>query len=213
MPRTGDENGGIKLKHLLGNDSVIIRFFSLYVLGLILFFISWTIAYYLLPEGFLQGFGILGKLAGDKAADTLVREFIHILGLNLIGVSFIIIGNYILRVKYFSFGYLVPLAWMIMYGIILGTNSFSIQLEEAMAPTLAVFSRSGLYEMMAAVLVAAATNSISVNYSENISSKSKPIPKNERAHLKKEQWIAICIAILILAGAALREAYMIVNIS
>ena len=200
------------MKHLLGNDRVIIRFISLYILGLILFFISWTIAYYLLPEGILRGLGVLGKLAGDKAADTMGRELIQILGLNLIGLSFIVIGNYILRVKYFSFGYLVPLAWMILYGAILGTNSFSISLEEAMAPTLAVFSRSGLYEMMAGVLLAVATNSISVNYSESISSKSKPIPKDKRVSLKKEQWIAIGIAILILAGAALREAYMIVNL-
>jgi len=200
------------LQYLLGSDKVIIRFISLYIIGLVLFFISWTIAYYLLPEGILRGFGVLGRLAGDKAADTMGREFIQILGLNLIGVSFIVIGNYILRVKYFSFGYLVPLAWMIMYGATLGTNSFSIQLEEAMAPTLAVFSRSGLYEMMAGVLLAVATNSISVNYSESISSKSKPIPKGKRVHLKKEQWVAIGIAILILVGAALREAYMIVNL-
>ena len=200
------------MQHLLGNDKVIIRFISLYIIGLVLFFISWTIAYYLLPEGILRGFGVLGRLAGDKAADTMGREFIQILGLNLIGVSFIVIGNYILRVKYFSYGYLVPLAWMIMYGATLGTNSFSIQLEEAMAPTLAVFSRSGLYEMMAGVLLAVATNSISVNYSESFSSKSKPIPKGKQVHLKKEQWIAIGIAILILVGAALREAYMIVNL-
>lgn len=200
------------MKHLLGNDRVIIRFISLYTLGLVLFFMSWTIAFYLLPEGILRGLGVFGKLAGDKAADTMGREFIQIFGLNLIGLSFIVIGNYILRVKYFSFGYLVPLALMIMYGATLGTNSFSIPLEEAMAPTLTVFSRSGLYEMMAGVLLAVATNSISVNYSESISSKSKPIPKDGRVPLKKEQWIAIGIAILILAGAALREAYMIVNI-
>lgn len=200
------------MKHFLGNERVLIRFISLYVLGLVLFFLSWTIAYYSLPESFLREFGILGKLAGDKAADSMGHEFMKIIGLNLIGVSFIIIGNYILRVKYFSFGYLVPLAWMIMYGATLGTNSFSIQLEEAMEPTLAVFNRSGLYEMMAGVLVAVATNSISVNYSDNISSKSKPIPKDKRVHLKKEQWIAVGIAILILSGAALREAYMIVNL-
>jgi hypothetical protein len=191
---------------------VIIRFISLYGLGLVLFFISWTIAYYLLPEGILRGFGVLGNLAGDKAAETIWREFIKIFGLNLIGLSFVVIGNYILRVKYFSFGYLIPLAWMIIYGVTLGTNSFSIPLEEAMMPTLSVFSRSGLYEMMAVVLLAVATNTISVNYSESISSKSKPIPKDERVPLKKEQWISIGISILILAGAALREAYMIINL-
>ena len=34
----GMKKGGLKLKHLLGNDRVIIRFISLYVLGLALFF-------------------------------------------------------------------------------------------------------------------------------------------------------------------------------
>jgi len=166
----------------------------------------------LIPEGVLREVGIFSKLAGDTAAGTVGREFITIFSLNLIGLVFIIIGNYILRVNSFSFGYLVPLAWMIMYGATLGTNSFSIALEETMAPTLTVFSRSGPYEMMAGVLLAVATNSISINKSKSFFSKSKPVPKDERMPLKKEQRIALGIAILILFGAALREAYMIVNL-
>ncbi|MDD4363971.1 MAG: hypothetical protein PHD33_07195, partial [Atribacterota bacterium] len=132
--------------------------------------------------------------------------------LNLLGWSFIILGNYILRVKYISFGYLIPLVWMIMYGSILGSNSFSIPLEESMTPTLSVFTRSGLYEMMAGTLFAVATYSISVNQSDSFFSRSKPIPKDKKTSLKKENWISIGIAVFILAGAALREAYMITNI-
>ncbi|MFW5890897.1 MAG: hypothetical protein ACOCUI_01605 [bacterium] len=200
------------MEKFLGNKKIIIRFISLYSLGLLLFFISWITSYLLLPDGMLNGFGALAKLAGDSAAETLGLEFIKIFGLNIIGLLFIIIGNYILRVNSFSFGYLIPLTWMILYGITLGTNSFSIPLEEPMAPTLAILGRSGLYEMMAATLLAVSTNSISVNKSESFSSKSKPIPKNERNSLKKEQWTAIGIAVLILAVAALREAYMIVKL-
>jgi len=200
------------LKQFLGNEKVIIRFLTLYGIGLILFFISWITAYYLLPEGFLRGVGFLGKLAGDKATDNMIGEFVIILGLNFLGWSFIIIGNYILRVNYFSFGYLIPLAWMIMYGFTLGSNSFFIPLEEPLTPSLSVFSRSGLYEMMAATLLAVATHSISVNKSDSFFSKSKPIPKDKRTALKKEDWIAIGIAVLFLAGAALREAFMITNI-
>lgn len=199
------------MEQFLGHKSVIIRFISLYCLGLVLFFISWTLAYYLLPEGALPG-GFLAKLAGDTAADTMMKEFLTIFGLNLIGMLFIVIGNLILRVKYFSFGYLVPLAWMIMYGATIGTNSFSIQMTERMAPTLEVFSRAGLYEMMAVVLLAVATNTISVNKSESFFSKSRPIPEDERSHLEKEQWVAVSVSILLLAGAALREAYMIINL-
>jgi len=201
-----------RLKQLWGNEKVMIRFVTLYSLVLILFFISWITAYYLLPEGFLRGVGFFGKLAGDKAANNMIVEFVIILGLNLIGWSFIIIGNYILRVNYFSFGYLIPLAWMIMYGTTLGSNSFPIPLEESLAPSLSVFSRSGLYEILAATLLAVATNTISVNKSDSFFSKSKPIPKDERVPSKTEDWVAIGIAILIFAGAALRESYMIINL-
>jgi len=200
------------LNRLLGHKKVIIRFLSLYSIGLVLFFISWTISYYLLPEGMLRGVGILPKLAGNAAASRIEYEFIRIFLINLFGCTIIIIGNYILRVSFFSFGYLVPLAWMIMYGVVLGTNSFSISLEEAMAPTLAIFRRSGLYEMMAGALFAVATNTISINSSESFFSSSKPVPKDKRVPMNKEQWVAVGIAVLTLAVAALREAYMITNL-
>ncbi len=198
------------MKKFLGNEKIIIRFISLYVLGLILFFISWTIAYLILPEGFLRGIGILGALAGDSAADSVLKEFMIIFSLNLIGFLFIILGNYILRVRYFSFGYLIPLAWMIMYAFILGTNSFTIPMETSMVPSLQVFYRSGLYEMMAGTLLAVATDTISINKSESFFTSSKPILKNERVPMKKDQWLAVIIAIFILAISAFREAYMIV---
>lgn len=198
------------MKKFLGNEKIIIRFISLYVLGLILFFISWTIAYLILPEGFLRGIGILGALTGDSAADSVLKEFMIIFSLNLIGFLFIILGNYILRVRYFSFGYLIPLAWMIMYAFILGTNSFTIPMETSMVPSLQVFYRSGLYEMMAGTLLAVATDTISINKSESFFTSSKPILKNERVPMKKDQWLAVIIAIFILAISAFREAYMIV---
>ncbi len=200
------------MKQLLGSDKVFNRFLALYGIGLVLFFISWIISFYLLPEGLLRGVGVFGALAGDKAANDMFIEFIKIFSLNLLGWSFIILGNYILRINYFSFGYLIPLAWMIMYGATLGSNSFSIPLEESLAPSLSVFSRSGLYEMLAATLLAVATHSISVNKSTSFFSKSKPVPEDKRTPLNKEDWIAIGIALLLLVGAALRESYMIINL-
>lgn len=102
------------MKKYLGNDKLIIRFFSLYALGLVIFFISWTISYFFLPEGLLRGFGPLARLAGDTAADTQYQEFFKTFILNSFGFLIIVIGNYILRVKYFSFGYLIPLAFLIL---------------------------------------------------------------------------------------------------
>lgn len=195
----------------LEHKKVTVRFLSLYLLGLALFFASWTLSYLFLPEGIIRGVLPFTKLAGAEAAGSLLKEFFTIFGVNLLGFLAIILGNYILRVRSIAFGYLIPLAWMAMYGLILGTNSFSIQLAEPLAPTLAVFGRSGLYEMAAAVLLAVATNSISANRSETFRSSSTPVPKLERSSLKPEQWIAVAVSILILATAALREAYMVMQ--
>ncbi len=133
--------------------------------------------------------------------------------MNLIGFLAVILGNYVLRVRDIAFGYLIPLAWMIMYGVTLGTNSFSIPLDERLAPTLAVFSRSGLYEMAAATLLATATNSISANRSETFRSPSRRVPKEVRRSLRREQWIGVGTSILILAAAVFREAQMIMRSS
>ncbi len=200
------------MRRILGHDRVVVRFIGLYALGLALFFTCWTLSYHLLPEGILRGVGILGRLAGESTADTATQEFTQIFSLNLIGWTLILACNYVLRVDYFSYGYLVPLAWMVMYAVTLGTNSFSIPMETRMAVSLSAFQRSGLWEMMAATLFAVTTDSISVNRSDSLRQASKPIPKKERLPFKREQWIAVIVSVLILALAAYREAYMIVNI-
>jgi len=197
------------VKNLLKSDKIKIRFFGLYLLSLILLFLSWFIGYYFLPEGLLSGRTALSSLARDSAASSMILEFFKIFILNILAFSVIIAGNYILRVKYFAFGYLVPLAWIILYGLTLGTNSFAIPVAEKLAPSWRVFLRSGPYEMMAAVLLAVATDQIAINKSESFFQKSETVAKSKRAKLKGRNWLAVIISILILAAAALREAYMI----
>ncbi|MFO7888193.1 MAG: hypothetical protein R6U59_07735 [Eubacteriales bacterium] len=196
----------------LGNEKIIIRFITLYIISLILFLISWTISYLILPEGIIRGIGILPGMAGEAAAETLIKEFLTIFGLNSVGWIIILIGNYILKVKNFSFGYLIPLAWMIMYGIVLGTNSFSISIGEKMAPNLSVLGRSGIYEIMAGCLFAVSTDFITTNYSKNLKTSSIPIPENKKEKIKKENVVGIIISFIILSVAALREAYMIIKL-
>jgi hypothetical protein len=197
------------VKKLLKSDKIKIRFFGLYLLSLFLLFLSWFIGYYFLPEGLLSGRTALSSLAGDSAASSMILEFFKIFILNILAFSVIIAGNYILRVKYFAFGYLVPLAWTILYGLTLGTNSFAIPVVEKLAPSWRVFLRSGPYEMMAAVLLAVATDQIAINKSESFFQKSETVAKSERRKMKPKNWLAVIISILILAAAALREAYMI----
>jgi len=197
------------VKNLLKSDKIKMRFLGLYLFSLILLFLSWFIGYYFLPEGLLGGRTALSSLAGDSAASSMILEFFKIFILNILAFSVIIAANYILRVKYFAFGYLVPLAWTILYGLTLGTNSFAIPVAEKLAPSWRVFLRSGPYEMMAAVLLAVATDQIAINKSESFFQKSETVAKSERRKMKPKNWLAVIISILILAAAALREAYMI----
>jgi hypothetical protein len=196
----------------LGEKSILVRFMTLYTISLILFVLSWTISYLILPEGIIRGIGILPGMAGNTASETLIKEFLTIFGLNSVGWVLILIGNYILKVKNFSFGYLIPIAWMIMYGIVLGTNSFNISIGQKMAPNFSVLGRSGLYEMMAGVLFAVSTDFITANYSKDLKTSSRPIPKNKREKMKRQNIIGIIISFIILSTAALREAYMIINL-
>jgi len=159
------------MRRILGHDRVVVRFIGLYALGLALFFTCWTLSYHLLPEGILRGVGILGRLAGESTADTATQEFTQIFSLNLIGWTLILACNYVL---------LVPLAWMVMYAVTLGTNSFSIPMETRMAVSLSAFQRSGLWEMMAATLFAVTTDSISVNRSDSLRQASKPPSRRRR---------------------------------
>ena len=141
----------------LFNDSIIVRFISLFVIGAILFTGVWYLSYYFLPEGILQGKTGSAIIVGSDAAPTMLEEWGTIVMWNLGGLLLIVLINFIRYLDRFPLGYIPPLGQIALYAIFLGTNSFSIPMAEPMAPTLAVFGRSGPYEMTAFILVAVAT--------------------------------------------------------
>ncbi len=150
------------MKRVLCHERLYVRFLALFGLGVILFTLTWTLSYLFLPEGVLRGRTGSAMLAGDDAAGSFIAEWLRIVALNLAAGSLIVVANRIYRFKGFPLGYLIPLAWLTIYAICLGTNSFSIPLPERMAPSLAVLGRTGLYEIAAFTLVAAATYSINL---------------------------------------------------
>ena len=95
----------------------------------------------------------------------------------------------------------------------LGTNSFSIPLPERMAPSLAVFGRTGLYEIAAYVLIAVATYSLPLYKAKRFfPPKSEPIIPKPKFSLTLKQWVGLGLAIAVLLVANAREAYMIVSL-
>jgi len=201
------------MKRLLCHERLYVRFLALLGFGAVLFTLSWTLSYFFLPEGVLRGRTGSAMLAGDEAAGSFVAEWLKIVTLNLMAGSLIVVANRIYRYRGYPLGYIIPLAWLTVYAVFLGTNSFSIPLPERMAPSLAVLGRSGLYEMAAFMLVAVATYSINLyEVTRLIPADYVPVTPKPRFSLTLEQWVGLGLAIVVLLAATAREAYMIMSL-
>ncbi len=195
----------------LFNDSIIVRFISLFVIGAILFTAVWYLSYYFLPEGIMQDKTGSAIIVGSDVAPTMLEEWGTIVMWNLGGLLLIVLVNLIRYLDRFPLGYVTPLGMITLYAIFLGTNSFSIPMAEPMAPTLAVLGRGGPYEMTAFILAAVATynqSRIALTKDEIHSLKDihriSPVPR-----MSLEQWIGIGLAITLILLAGWREAAMI----
>ena len=196
----------------LASDNAWIRFISLLSVTLILFVIAWVIGFYLLPEGFLRGKFAGAALAGETAAESLTKEFLRIAVINLVMLAPIMAGNWVFKHKEIPLGYVVPIVWAVIYAVVIGTNSTTIPMPERMAPSMQVLARSGLYEISAYALAAAATYGISayrvIRFYPPESEKIMPAPRL----LHAIHWPALATAILLLMAANLWEAYQIVRL-
>ena len=195
----------------LFNDSIIVRFISLFAIGAILFTVTWYLSYYFLPEGILQGKTGSAIIVGSDVAPTMLEEWGKIVVYNLGALLLVVLVNFIRYLDRFPLGYVTPLGLITMYAVFLGTNSFSIPMAEPMAPTLAVLGRGGPYEMTAFILVAVATynqSRIALTKEEIHSLKDihriSPIPR-----MSLEQWVGVGLAIALILLAGWREATMI----
>jgi hypothetical protein len=201
------------MKRLLYHERLYVRFLALFGLGVVLFTLAWTLSYLFLPEGVLRGRTGSAMLAGEEAAGSFIAEWLRIVALNLAAGSLIVVANRIYRYRGFPLGYLIPLAWLTVYAVCLGTNSFSIPLPERMAPSLAVFGRTGLYEMAALTLAAVATYSINLyKVTRLIPPTYEPVTPKPKFSLTLEQWVGFGLAIAVLLAANAREAYIIVTL-
>ena len=201
-----------KLCAYLAHPSLTVRFSSLLALGTVLFLLSWTAGYYLLPAGAfhagaeaqLESRG-LGGVAGtgfDEASGIFLN--------NLLPAALIVLSNLALRVNGMPLGYIVPLFNLVSYGLFIGTNSFLIPYPERLAPTFAILERSGPYEMTAFVMVAAATAAwprFAVRHIFLTEPERVPGPPR----VTWQPLVFLLLGIALLAGAAWREASMIVG--
>lgn len=198
------------LRRFLLHDSVFVRFAALFGIGLVVFYVAWALSYALLPEAVLRGKSGAAVLAGTDAAPTLGLEFVRIAAINLaVVVLFVIFPNRLLHVNGYPLGYLPPLLWFIHYGLLLGTNSFSIPMEQPLAPSWEVLSRSGMYELAAYCLVAASTHAVAVSRAKGLFASEPVSPRPPfSANVHK---VGLASGFLLLLAANMWEAYRIVT--
>ncbi len=93
----------------LFNDSIIVRFISLFVIGAILFTTVWYLSYHFLPEGILQGKTGSAIIVGSDAAPTMLEEWGTIVRYNLGVLVLIALVNLIRYLDRIPLGYITPL--------------------------------------------------------------------------------------------------------
>lgn len=197
------------MNNLLCHKKLSVRFLTLFGICIILFLITWFLSYAFLPDAILRG-RTGSAIIGDEAASSFPAEFLRIAAYNLFILGMIIAANWILKVRCYPLGYLIPIYLVVIYAVTLGTNSFSIPLDERMAPTFDVLARSGIYEIAAYILIAASTYRITAYRLTRLIPPDSEQIKPHPIFFQAIDWAGSVTAILLLLAANAWEAYQIV---
>ena len=117
-----------------------------------------------------------------------------------------------LSARHFSLGYFYPLIQISLYGIFLGTDSFTISKGIRIFPSLGLFAGAGFYEFTAYVLFAASTAKFTLwNQTGWLSGNLEKIKTRHDLRLKKSEVLTLILAIVLLLVAAMIEAIGIIT--
>jgi hypothetical protein len=195
----------------LGHDNVFVRVVSLWLVGAVLFAVAWITSYYLLPERALSG--VVGSPGMVAASPDAWATFAQLIVVNLvIGMGGIIFGNHF-RIGSVPVGYVPPLFWAGLYGVFLGTNSFDVSAGGKIAPTLAVvWTRSGVFEITAYLILAAATVGLVVWQKSSVLARtSEKVRRVRDVPLNRWEIVLAMFAFVLLGVANWQEAADIVG--
>jgi hypothetical protein len=195
----------------LTHDKLLVRFGSLLGLVLVGFLGAWTISYFLLPEGVLRGKSAAQALAGnDLAGGSVWWEWLRILAINLGAMGLFIVINLFRTGGNIPLGYVAVIVNALMFGVIIGTNSFTLSQGGKIPPSFGILGSSGLYEIAAYALAAAATASISKYRLVGKWGEKMSLPKIPS--VIRERYVGIFLAIVILVVACGWEAYRVARV-
>ncbi len=184
----------------LQSDKLTRRIVSGLTLGLACMYLTWAIGYFLLPEGVLRG-----KTGAGFVSDLLPeRASVFLLALIWNGViAFVVVPLVsLLAIRRLSLAYLLALGNFVLYGIFLGTNSFSNPRPEALPPNLAVFMATGPWEIGAYMLVAVTFANRYRFRQEHwlFGNMTRVTRQNEKMSIA--QWLTLVVAVIVIIATA-----------
>lgn len=193
----------------LNNDNVLVRLTTLWLICALLFTVAWTTSYHLLPEGALRG-----KLPGGRMPVETLRvmtTFLRIFAVNLlIACGGIVLSN-LFQVGDTPMGYFIAMIPPVLYGVLLGTNSFGIPAPARFAPSLStVLGRSGAFEITVYIAIAAATRRLVLWRQRSwLDWRGEQVSSWQEWRLSRTEIAVVVGAILLLVAACYREAVQI----
>ena len=194
------------LARYLLHDDLLVRFPALLLADAAVLLAAWTLAYLLLPEGLLAGRTGAAVLAGgDLAGGSVALEALRLLAINLAVVSFAIVAPNLVRQGGWPLGYSSLAVITAVFGVTIGTNSFAVSLGGKMPPSLEVLGSSGLYEIAAYALAAAAT--VSIVRWEVVGPKAVRVAPATDPRAARQRNAGVAVSVLVLALACLFEAF------
>jgi hypothetical protein len=150
-----------RLDDRLTDSRLRVRFGTLLAIAVVVFVLSWALAFWFLPVGVLRGRTGGALLAGgDRAAGSFAVELARIFAINFALVAAVVVAPNVLRTRRgVPLGYWSAMVMIAVAGVVTGTNSFSIQVGSAdkLAPSLELLGNPGPYELAAYVLATTAT--------------------------------------------------------
>lgn len=148
-------SAGAGMKTLLVGPRPTTRLFTLWAIGIFACLMAWTVAYAALPDALLRG--VLPAAGAVPAHAGLAATAWRILLYNVLIAGGLIATANLFRIGWFPLGYVPALAHWVLFGLLLGSNSFDVS-RGRVAPSLAHLIRTtGFIEISAYTFLASAT--------------------------------------------------------
>lgn len=187
----------------LTSDRLLPRVLSSFIIGLCTMFAAWWIAHLFLPVGLLRGSTAAATVVA--ATNEMLPTFAQALLWNS-AVAFLLVPLVsLLSLRSLSLGNVLVWGNFALYGIFLGTNSFSVVRDRITEPHLAVFLGTGVWEIGAYSLVAAVfATRCRWNQDGWLVGKIERT-HTRRAHLSRVEWLTLTASLTIIIATAYME--------